>query len=47
MQNIMVVNDIQYDQHMSEQDYVRVNEMSLFGITTFLKYFQVSEFSTM
>lgn len=47
MQNIMVANDIQYDQHMSEHSCVRTSEMSLFGITTLLKDFQVSEFSTM
>lgn len=46
MQNIMVADDIQYDQHMLEHNYVRANEMSLFSITIFLKYFQVSEFST-
>lgn len=47
MQNIMVANDIQYDQHMSEHNCVRASETSLFGITAFLKDFQVSEFSTM
>lgn len=42
----MVANDIQ-DEHMSEHNYVRANETALFGITTFLKDFKVSEFSTM
>lgn len=34
MQNIVVANDIQYDQHMSEHNCVKASETSLFGIPT-------------
>lgn len=47
MQNIVVANDIQYDQHMSEHNCVKASETSLLVYQQcFLKDFQVSEFST-